>query len=558
MSVQNFAILFCVCQSLALAQTPQTFEHGVVVSQSEIASDIGAGILKQGGNAIDAAVATAFALAVTHPAAGNIGGGGFLVYRLGTGEAITYDFREKAPLAANEKMWLNEDGTYNRTRHHSSWLAVGVPGSVAGLHLAWSDHGQLPWKELLEPAIRLAEEGFPISSGLAASLKSARSRFEISQASLAQFTKNGIPYEVDDLLIQKDLAATLTRIADNGPAGFYSGETADLIVEEMRAHGGLITHQDLANYKALRRAPIMGTYRGFDIISMPPPSSGGITLMMMLNQLEGFPVEKFGAGSAKTLHLMTEAMRRAYLNRARYLGDPDFNPGMPIERLTSKSFAAELRSAINTEVATPSDLEDIETQPESDQTTHLSVVDQSRNAVSLTTTLEYSYGSGIVVSGGGFLLNNEMGDFNPIPGVTTTDGLIGTQPNLTEPAKRMLSSMTPTIVAQNGKLKLVTGSPGGRTIINTVLQTVLNVVDHKMNAQDAVNFGRIHHQWMPDQLHYESSKFTPETIADLEGRGHKLQEASKQGAAHIIRVSDSGQLEAGVDHRLPDAGAAGH
>ncbi|MCA8992097.1 MAG: gamma-glutamyltransferase [Planctomycetaceae bacterium] len=541
-----------------VAGAPETFPHAAVVSQSEIASKVGADVLRDGGNAVDAAVATAFALAVTHPAAGNIGGGGFLVYRSGQGNVATYDFRERAPLAASETMWLDENGNYDSKRHHSSWLSVGVPGSVAGLHLAWSEQGQLPWRRLVEPAIQLAEEGFVVSPGLAESLKDSRSRFRISPAALSQFTNNGMPYEPGEVLIQRDLAATLRRIAEHGPAGFYEGKTAELLVAGMQSNGGILTHEDLRAYKAVRREPIRGTYRGYDIISMPPPSSGGITLVQMLNILEGFPIRETGAGSAATLHVMTESMRRAYLNRARYLGDSDFNPDIPVARLISKEVAKNLRNTIKLDAATPSVLEDIRLQHESNETTHLSVVDKDLNAVSLTTTLEYSYGSGIIAEGTGFLLNNEMGDFNPVPGKTTEQGLIGTSPNLTQPGKRMLSSMSPTIVARDGKLVLVTGSPGGRTIINTVLQTILNVVDHDMNAQDAVDFGRIHHQWMPDELRYEQFQFSPDTLEQLKLKGHRLKQTTYQGSAHIIKVNSEGQLEAGVDHRRPDAGAAGH
>ena len=541
------------------AGTPHRFEHGAVVSQSEIASQVGADVLRDGGNAIDASVATAFALAVTHPAAGNIGGGGFLVYRSGSGEAITYDFREKSPAAAHANMWVDENGEYDRTKHHSSYLAVGVPGSVAGLHLAWSDHGKLPWKRLVEPAIKLAADGFVVSQGLADSLTSSRARFAISPPAIQQFTNDGKPFEPGQRLIQADLAASLRRIAENGPDGFYTGKTADLIVADMKANGGLITHQDLKDYKAVKREPVRGTYRGHEIIGMPPPSSGGVTLIMILNMLEGFPIAEYGPGSADSLHVMSESMRRAYQRRAKYLGDPDFNPDMPIEKLLAKNYGDELRATIDEGRASESSVSDIQQVVESPQTTHLSVVDNERNAVALTTTLEYSYGSGIVVKGGGFLLNNEMGDFNPVEGVTTETGLIGTKPNLTAPGKRMLSSMSPTIVTRDGKLRIVTGSPGGRTIINTVLQTVLNVVDHEMNAQEAVNFGRIHHQWLPDRIQYERFQFSPDTLKILKSRGHTLYQTYLQGSAHIIVVNpENHQLEAGVDRRRPDAGAAGH
>lgn len=550
--------LWALACTTCFGGSPEIFPHGAVVSQNGLASEAGAQVLREGGNAVDASVATAFALAVTHPAAGNIGGGGFLVFRDAAGNAVTYDFREKAPAAAYPNMWLNKNGEYDSRRHHLSWLAPGVPGSVAGLHAAWSDHGKLPWKRLLAPAIKLADEGFPVSAELASSLKNVRSRLEIANASINQFTKDSRPYVVGDLLVQRDLAATLRRIAEKGPAGFYSGQTARLIVDDMQAHGGLITLEDLENYRPVRREPIRGKYRGYDIISMPPPSSGGITLVQMLNVLEEFPLRETGPGSATSLHVMAETMRRAYLERARHLGDPDFNPELPVARLLSQEHATKLRTSIDPNRATPSVLADIDLIPESPETTHLSVVDQHGNAVALTTTLEYSYGSGIVVEGAGFLLNNEMGDFNPVPGLTSEKGLIGTRPNVTQPGKRMLSSMTPTIVTREGKLVLVTGSPGGRTIINTVLQTILNVIDHQMHAQDAVDFGRIHHQWMPDELQYEKNQLSHDTLELLRAKGHVLRQVGSQGSAQIIRVNDAGEIEVGVDHRIPDAAAAGH
>lgn len=539
--------------------TPQYAMNGMVVSQSEIASKVGTDVLKEGGTAVDAAVATAFALAVTHPSAGNIGGGGFLVYRPNEGAPDAYDFREKAPAKSHEKMWLDENGNYDRQRHHKSHQACGVPGTVAGLHMAWKAHGKLPWRRLVEPAIALARDGFVISHGLALDLKSVIPHFKPYPASLSQFTNNGQPYRGGEILQQSDLAKTLERIAASGPDGFYKGKTAELIVAEMEANDGLITLKDLAEYSAVHRSPIVGSYRGYDVISMPPPSSGGITLIQMLNILEGYDLTESGFGSAQTLHFMTESMRRAYRNRAMFLGDPEFNPDMPVAKLTSKGFANELRAQINGTLATPSSLDGFNWPLESEETTHLSVVDKDRNAVSLTYTLEYSYGSGIVVTGAGFLLNNEMGDFNPAPGLTNTAGVIGTKPNLTQPGKRMLSSMTPTIVAKDGKLVLVTGSPGGRTIINTVLQTILNVIDHKMNAQMAVDSGRIHHQWFPDVIRFEEQRFSPDTIQILESRGHHLQEYDRQGSAHIIRVDQANNLlEGGVDHRRPDAGASGY
>jgi gamma-glutamyltranspeptidase/glutathione hydrolase len=547
-------------QLVLAANGPQYASQGMVVSQNALASEAGAQVLREGGNAIDAAVATAFALAVTHPTAGNIGGGGFLIHRPAKGDAQTYDFREKAPAAAHPEMWLDEAGNYDYEKHHSSHLAVGVPGTVAGLYLAWQDGGTLPWARLVAPAIALARDGFTVTHGLARSLNTTgMRRFEPYPASVAQFTKDGTPYEAGDRLVQRDLAATLQRIAEAGPKGFYEGETADLLVKEMAANGGIITHDDLKAYEAVRRAPILGSYRGYEIIGMPPPSSGGVTMVQMLNVLEGYDLSASGFGSARTLHLMTEAMRRGYANRARYLGDPDFNPDMPLLELLSKDYANLLRGSIDESTASVSDPGSFTWGYESPETTHFSVVDGARNAVSVTYTLEYSYGSGIVVPGAGFLLNNEMGDFNGKPGLTDTRGLIGTPPNVAEPGKRMLSSMSPTIVAKDGALFMVTGSPGGRTIINTTLQTILNVVDHGMNAQAAVDAGRIHHQWLPDRISYEAQLFSPDTVKLLEALGHETRAQSRQGVAEVIVVNpETGVLEGGVDGRAPDGGAAGH
>lgn len=551
------AMLTLVTTTEAVAENaPTRARHGMVISQSDIASQVGADVLKDGGNAVDAAVATAFALAVTHPSAGNIGGGGFMVFRPAAGEPIAFDFREMAPARAHAEMWL-ENGEYSYERHHLSHLSVGVPGTVAGMHLAWEEYGSLPWERLVEPAIRLAEDGFVVSDGLARSLDRAMERIGKYPATREQFTKNGEPYEMGDVLVQEDLAESLIRIAEKGPAGFYEGKTARLIAEEMEKNGGWITEEDLKAYRAKKRSPIRGTYRGYDIISMPPPSSGGVVLVEMLNILEGYDLHGNGFGSARNLHRMAEAMRRAYSDRAQHLGDPDFNPDMPIERLTSKDYAAQLRQSIQPDRASVSTPESFDWHTESPETTHYSVVDEDRNAVSVTYTLEYGYGSGIVVPGAGFLLNNEMGDFNAGPGITDDTGLIGTEPNLAAPHKRMLSSMTPTIVAKDGELFMVTGTPGGRTIINTVMQTILNVVDHRMNAQAAVDAGRIHHQWLPDELRYERQSFSPDTLKILIWMGHDLVERRNQGSAHVITVNpEDGWLEGGVDRRSPTSGAA--
>jgi gamma-glutamyltranspeptidase/glutathione hydrolase len=538
------------------ASQPLRTRSGLVVSSNRIASEAGAQALRDGGNAVDAAVATAFALAVTHPTAGNIGGGGFMMVRTASGAAAAYDFRETAPARATATMFLR-DGKYDERIHHQGHRAVGVPGTVAGLHLAWQQHGKLPWPRLVAPAIALARDGFPISAGLARSLASALNAMKPYPASIAQFSKNGTPYEAGEMLRQPDLARTLQRIADQGPPGFYAGETALLIEKEMAAHGGLITRDDLARYQAKRREPVRGTYRGYEILSMPPPSSGGVALVEMLNILEGYDLKASGFGAAQTIHLMIEAMRRAYADRARHLGDPDFNREMPIERLTSKAYAAELRKTIDRDRASRSSPDRFSWPPEAAETTHFSVVDADRTAVSMTYTLEQGYGAKIVVPGGGFLLNNEMGDFNAAPGLTTAQGLIGTEPNLAAPGKRMLSSMTPTILVRDGRFAIATGSPGGRTIINTVLQTIVNVVDFGMNAQEAVDAGRFHHQWLPDTVSLERFAFSPDTLALLRARGHELREAGAQGDAEVIVYeAEADQLAGATDRRQPDSGAA--
>jgi gamma-glutamyltranspeptidase/glutathione hydrolase len=548
-------LVACSVSAIVIAASaPVRATRAMVVSEERTASQIGADVMREGGTAVDAAVATAFALAVTFPSAGNIGGGGFLISHPASGKPVSYDFREMAPPGSSPTMFLR-DGRYDSGLHHSSHLAVGVPGTVAGLHLAWQDHGRLPWKRLVEPAITLASDGFVVSHDLAASLRSALSTMHRYPASLAQFSRNGVPYEPGEILKQPDLARTLRRIADDGPLGFYAGETAALVEKEMLANGGLVTREALRRYQAKRRDPVQGTYRGYDVISMGPPSSGGTTLLQMLNVLEGFDLRSSGFGSAANVHLIVEAMRRAYADRALHLGDPDFNPKMPIERLISKPYGEAQRRTIDRVRASTSAPTRFSWPAESPQTTHISVVDERRNAVALTYTLEASYGSRITVSGAGFLLNNEMGDFNPAPGLTSADGLIGTPPNLAEPGKRMLSSMTPAILAKDGRVFMVTGTPGGRTIINTVLLTILNVVDFGMNAQDAVDAGRFHHQWLPDRIVYERHALSPDTVGLLRSKGHELVETRNQGSAEVIVVGADGVLEGGVDRRKADGGA---
>jgi len=551
------AALAVTSLTVQAGSTPHRAKLGMVITQSDIASQIGFQVIKNGGNAIDAVVATGFALAVTHPTAGNIGGGGFIVYRPAKGEPVSYDFREVGPSRSSPEMWL-KDGKYDFETHHNSHLSVGVPGTVAGLHMAWKEAGSKPWKELVQPAIGLARDGFEISHGLARSLAGTLDEFKKYPASLAQFSKNGTPYQAGEILKQPDLARTLTRIADQGPAGFYEGETAALIEKEMKANGGLITMGDLKAYQAKKRGVVKGTYRGYDVYGMPPPSSGGMAVVQMLNVLEGFDLKANGYGSAQNIHLTAEAMRRAFADRARYLGDPDFEKDIPLPMLISKDYATGLRKTINPNKASKSVVNKFEWTSESPETTHLSIVDANRNAVAMTYTLEYGYGSRIVVPGAGFLLNNEMGDFNAGPGLTDERGLVGTNPNLARPGKRMLSSMAPTIIAKDGQLFMVTGTPGGRTIINTVLTTILNVIDYGMNAQEAVDAGRMHHQWLPDRINLERYGFSADTIKMLQSMGHTVNEGGGQGAAQVIVFNQKdNMLEGGVDRRPADGGAAG-
>ncbi|MDZ7644627.1 MAG: gamma-glutamyltransferase [Woeseiaceae bacterium] len=549
-----------VCQAAlvdAAGRQPVRGLNGIVATASEHASRVGVDVLKDGGNAIDAAVATAFAMAVTWPSAGNIGGGGFLVYYGADGTRTTFDFREKAPLAATETMYLDEHGNIPDNINHDSILAVGVPGTVAGLELAHQRFGTRPWEKLVEPAIRLARNGIPISFTLHDSFKRRKAEWDRYPSSAKIFLKSdGSFYQPGDTWRQPDLAATLTRIQRRGAEGFYGGRTADLVADFMAANGGIITREDLERYEAIEREPILGVYRGYEVVSMPPPSSGGVILVEMLNILEGFDLAAAGHSSAEYLHLLTESMRRAYADRARYLGDPDFNEDMPIDKLTSKEHAASLRGSISMSAASESDPVEFADRYESPQTTHFSIVDKDGNMVSLTYTLEQGYGSNIVVDGAGFLLNNEMGDFNAQPGVTDREGRIGTPANLIRPEKRMLSSMTPAIVAKDGVPLFATGSPGGKTIINTSLQTILNVIDHDMNIAESVEAGRIHHQWLPDRTLLEEGRFSPDTLRLYEALGHTLRFTDRIGAAMgVYRDPATGVLYGGADSRAADGAA---
>ncbi|MBC8086909.1 MAG: gamma-glutamyltransferase [Phycisphaerae bacterium] len=528
----------------------------MVVSASAIASAAGRDVMAVGGNAIDAAIATGLALAVTYPTAGNIGGGGFMIIRMPDGRATTIDFREMGPKAAKPEMFTDSTGAYSSRIHHNSLVSVGVPGTIAGFALAHSKYGKAKWNTLVEPAVRLASDGFDVPKGLAASLGGAiTGKFRNYPASVAAYSKAGTAYAEGEHMKLPDLARTLERIRDNGKDGFYRGETARLIAQEMTRGGGSITEEDLANYVAKEREPVRANYRGYEVIGMAPPSSGGVAMTEMLNILEGYDLAKTGHNSPQYVHLVVESMRRAFLDRARYLGDPDFTKA-PLDRLMSKEYAATLRKDILPDRATPSAPSQIVQGYESDETTHYSVVDASGMSVSVTYTLEAGYGLGAVVPGAGFLLNNEMGDFNGKPGTTDSTGLIGSDANLARPGKRMLSSMTPTIVAKDGKLVAVVGSPGGRTIINTVLQVVLNLIDFRMPVQDAVNAPRFHHQWLPDVITFERNGIAATAVTALEGMGYRLRAGGNQGTAHSIMVDATGARIGAPDKRDTDAGAA--
>lgn len=544
----------------SLAAQKTAGSPGMVVSQSRAASDIGAATLAAGGNAIDAAVATAFALAVLHPSAGNIGGGGFIVYRPAVGESRSIDFREQAPALAREDMFLDADGAYDKVRHHESHLSVGVPGTPAGLWLAHARFGKLPWSDLVAPAVALARDGFVVTDWLAGDLEKQKKRMSRYPASLANFFKDGgEPYRAGEILKFPDLARTLARIRDGGADGFYRGATADLLVDEMRRGGGIISHDDLMTYRAVERPCVVGEYRGHTITSMGPPSSGGTTLIHMLEMLESARPTR---DPADRLHLFAEIMRRGFAARAARIGDPDFSPIELTRPLLDPEFARRSMEDFSWTKASKSKIENFSWTTEGDHTTHLSVIDPDGNAVALTYTLEDAYGSAIVCRGGGFLLNNEMGDFNPRPGITTADGLIGSRPNVVAPKKRMLSSMTPTIVSNASGVRFVLGTPGGRTIINTVFQLTANLIDLDWTIAKATAFPRIHHQWMPDVLKVEKALADDPSIASLRERGHTIEFVASMGAAEGIAVKRSNRstapvtLEAGVDPRAPDGGAA--
>jgi gamma-glutamyltranspeptidase/glutathione hydrolase len=539
---------------------PVYVAHGMVASQEALATNVGVDILKRGGNAVDAAVAVGFALAVTLPQAGNLGGGGFMLVHLAkTGETIAIDYREKAPHAATRDMFLGPDGNADPNLSQKSVLATGVPGTVAGLTLALQRYGSMSLKDVIAPAIALAADGIDVSADLARALSDNSESLSKYTTSAAIFMKSdGAPLKPGDRLVQTDLANSMEQIAEGGADAFYKGQIGKRIAAEMKRSGGLITEEDLANYSAVVREPVKGTYRGYDIFSMPPPSSGGTHVIQILNILEGYPIAQLGFGSAETMHLMAEAMKRAYADRSEYLGDSDFVK-VPLKGLTNKGYAETLRQGIEPDKATPSaTIKPANPVPyESDQTTHFSVVDKDGNAVSNTYTLNFLFGTGLVAEGTGILLNNEMDDFSAKPGVPNAYGLIGGDANAVQPDKRPLSSMSPTIVLKDGQTFLVTGSPGGSRIITTVLQIVMNVIDHGMNIAEASTAPRMHHQWLPDELRIEEG-FSPDTLKLLEGMGYVLKLQATMGSTESIMRRADGALFGASDPRSPAALTAGY
>jgi gamma-glutamyltranspeptidase/glutathione hydrolase len=560
-NISSFRLFSTVVSAVLLSsfsansQTIQTYAHAAVVSAHPEASKVGVAILKKGGNAIDAAIAVQFALAVVYPNAGNIGGGGFLVYRGKTGNTDALDYREKAPEKATKDMYLDDKGNPVTEKSLFGALASGVPGTVDGMVKAFNKYGKLAWKKDLEPAIDLAEKGFPVTAQQAAELNRNAAGFLKYNRKPTAFVKDS-PWKEGDLLKQPELAATLKLIRDKGRAGFYEGSVATAIVKSMEHTGGLINAADLKNYQAVWRAPVSGSYKNYQVISMPPPSSGGIALLTMLKQAGSFPLSRWGFQQDSTVQLMVEAERRAYADRASYLGDPEFFK-VPVSALLDTGYIMSRIKNISFARATPSAEVKLGTLPnyESEQTTHFSIVDAQGNAVSATTTLNGSYGSLVVAEEAGFILNNEMDDFSVKPGTPNAYGLIGGTANAIVPGKRMLSSMTPTIVEKEGKLYMVVGTPGGSTIITSVFQTILNVLVFGQGMQAAVTAPRFHHQWLPDEVTVEKGAIDNATRARLEAKGYKFSERGSIGRVDAILVRPDGKLETGADPRGNDTGS---
>ncbi|WP_288998040.1 gamma-glutamyltransferase [uncultured Psychrobacter sp.] len=538
---------------------PVWAKNGMVATQEALASDIGLQILKDGGNAVDAGVAVGFALAVTLPRAGNIGGGGFMmIYDAEQGETVALDYREKAPSSASRDMYLDEDGNAVSDLSRFHGLAVGVPGTVAGLLKALADHGTMSREQVMAPAIALAEDGIEVTAGLSDSLEALSDRLQKWPSTKKVFFKpDGSAYQPGERLYQPELARSLKLIATQGADGFYKGETATKLVKAVNDAGGSMSLQDLANYEAIARTPVTGDYRGYEIVSMPPPSSGGIHIVQILNILEGYPLKDYGHNSAQTIHLMSEAMQLAYADRAEYLGDSDFID-VPASGLTSQAYADQLRTLIDPGKATPaSTIKANNPLPyESDQTTHFSIVDKDGNAIANTYTLNFSYGTGLVADGTGILLNNEMDDFSAKPGTPNGYGLLGGEANSVEANKRPLSSMSPTLVFKDDKPYIVTGSPGGSRIITTVTQIISNVIDHDMNIAEATHAPRIHDQWLPDEIRVEKA-LNIDTVKKLESMGHTVSPKAAMGSTQSIMITPNG-VYGSSDPRIVDAAVVGY
>jgi gamma-glutamyltranspeptidase / glutathione hydrolase len=537
----------------------QRYANAAVVSDHELASQAGVEIMRQGGNAVDAAVATGFALAVTYPAAGNLGGGGFMVFRSAKGETFALDYRETAPASASKTMFLDAKGEPTPDSYIGH-RASGVPGTVAGLYAAHQKYGKLPWRKVVEPAVRLADKGFRLNHGQAEGIKGFAKEGKQFAGTWRIFGRNGKFYEAEEVFRQPELAATLRRIQQSGPDGFYKGKTAEYFVEEMRVGNGVITAEDLANYHPVWRDVLKGSYQNYEVLTMPPPSSGGPIVLMMLGMVKDDRLQEMGLNSAATVHLMAETMKRCFADRATYMGDPGYYQ-VPLKELLDPAYLARRRQEISMTRATPAS----EIKPglaanrEKENTTHYSIVDAEGNAVSNTYTLNDSYGSKVTVSKAGFILNNEMDDFTVKPNSPNRYNLIQGEANAIAPGKRPLSSMTPVILAKDGKLAMVVGSPGGPTIINTVYQAILNVTVHGLSAQRAVSAPRFHHQWLPDELRIEAAGFSKDTLRQLSKWGHKFDlSRPQQGSCHAIVISSGGLRDVGCDPRVSTAGQAGY
>lgn len=544
--------LLCCCNSAETRVHGAIAKNGMVVTAHPEATRVGVEILRRGGTAMDAAIAVQFALAVVYPGAGNIGGGGFMLVRKADGTTATLDFREKAPALATHDMFLDSAGNVIDKLSTRGHLAAGVPGVVAGMVQAYERYGTVPFADLVQPAVDLARNGFALTSMEAEKYNGIRADVERYSTTSPWIIKRAV-WEKGDTVVIDDLARTLEHIRDNGRDGFYAGVTADSIVMEMQRGGGLISYEDLHDYKAVWREPVVGTFKGYKVISMAPPSSGGIALLQLLQSVESYPLSDDGWNLPRTVHIMTEAERRVYADRAAHLGDPDFYT-VPQKELLRPDYNRQRMSDVSLDRATPSTSIQAGTIPpqESEETTHFSIVDQWGNAVSVTTTLNSSFGSTVIVGGAGFLLNNEMDDFSVKPGVPNLYGLVGGEANAVQPKKRMLSSMTPTIVEKDRQLFMVVGTPGGSTIMTSVFQTILNVTEHGMTMQEAVNAKKFHHQWLPDILFYEEGAFTRETIDALQAMGHKVQQREPIGRVEAILVRENGLLEGAADPRGDD------